>query len=84
MSSESYGTMLTQVWLTKLPPAIRLIVSRKITDADLNLETLQTALEEELVARERSGDPTRNVKRAHNHMPATATTLLSEMQGFDG
>ena len=82
--SSEYGTMLTPVLLTKLPPAIRLIVSRKITDADLNLETLQTALEEELVARERSRDPTRNVKRTHNHMPATATTLLSETQGFDG
>ena len=84
VNSKSYGTMLTPVLLTKLPPSIRLIVSRKISDADLNLETLQTALEEELVARERSGTPTQNVKRTQNHMPATATTLLSETQGFDG
>ena len=82
--SSEYGTMLTPVLLTKLPPAIRLIVSRKITDADLNLEILQTALEEELVARERSGDPTRNVKWTHNHIPVIASTLLSKTQGFDG
>ena len=84
VSSESYVTMLTPVLLTKLPPVIWLIANRKISDADLNLVTLQTVLEDELVARERSCDPTRNVKQTHSHMSATATTLLSEVQCFDG
>ena len=37
---DSYGTMLTSVLLTKLPPEVRLIVTRKTSDADLDLETL--------------------------------------------
>ena len=79
---DSYGTMLTSVLLTKLPPEIRLIVTRKASGEDLDLETLQAAFEEELVARERSCDPARN-----NHRPQdkpqpspTATILLSGTQ----
>ena len=84
MSSESYVTMLTPVLLTKLPTVIWLIANRKISDADLNLETLQTVLEDELVARERPCDPTRNVKQTQSHMSATAITLLSEVHCFGG
>ena len=40
VNSESYGTMLILVLLTKLPSAIWLIVSRKISDSDLNFATL--------------------------------------------
>ena len=43
--------MLTLVLQTKLPPEVRLIVTREASGEDLNLETLQTALEKELVAR---------------------------------
>jgi hypothetical protein len=74
---DSYGTMLTSVLLTKLPPEVRLIATRK---EHLDLETLQTILEEELVARERSRDPTRTSRHPHQdkpRLPPTATTLLS-------
>ena len=37
---ESYGTMLTSVLLTKLPPEIRLVVTRKAPGDDLDLEIL--------------------------------------------
>lgn len=46
--------------LTKIPAEIRLIATRKAPGEDLDLETLQTVLEEELVGRERSHDPTRD------------------------
>ena len=49
--------MLTSVLLTKLPPEIRLIATRKASGGDLDLETLQRVFEEELVAREFSRDP---------------------------
>ena len=71
--------MLTSVLLTKLLPEVRLIVTRKTSDADLDLETLQTILEEELSARERSRDPVRENRQPqdkHRLLP-TATALLS-------
>ena len=37
----SYKAMLTSVLLTKLPPEIRLIITRKASGEDLDLETLQ-------------------------------------------
>ena len=82
MEQESYGTMLTSVLLTKLPPEVRLIVTRKAPGDDLDLASLQTALEEELIAREHSRDPTRN-NRHHQDKPRprpTATALFSETQ----
>ena len=83
---ESYGTMLTSVLLTKLPTEIRLIATRKTPGEDLDLETLQTVLEGELVARERSQDPTRNNRRPpdKSRPTSTATTLLSGTQQSAG
>ena len=46
--------MLLPVLLTKLPPELRLIVSRKISSTDLNMDNLLKTFEEELVARERA------------------------------
>ena len=54
----SYGVMLTPVLLAKLPPELRLIVSRKISSADLNMDNLLETFEEELVARERASGAT--------------------------
>ena len=75
---DSYGTMLTSVLLTKLPPEIRLLITRKASGEDLTLETLQAVFEEELVARECSRDPARNNRYPQDKpRPPTATTLLS-------
>ena len=76
---KSYGSLLCPVLLTKLPAELQLLISRKVTDADWNLEPLMGAIEEEVVARERlsvnqSHPPTcRNEYRP----PPTATTLVS-------
>ena len=82
VEQDSYGTMLTSVLLTKLPPEIRLIVTRKAPDENLDLITLQTILGEELVARERSRDPTQNNRYPQERVrpPPTATALLSPIQ----
>lgn len=79
---DSYGTMLTSVLLTKLPSEVKLIITRKISDKNLDLETLLTILEEELVARERSRDPARTSRHPQDksRLPPTATTLLSGAQ----
>ena len=47
----SYGAMLSPVLLTKLPPELRLIVSRRISSTDLNMDNLLETFEEELVGR---------------------------------
>ena len=60
VEQDSYKTMLMSVLLMKLPPKVRLVVTGKASSEDLDLETLQTVLEEELTARERSRDPARN------------------------
>ena len=46
----SHRTMLTSVLLMKLPHAMLFIVTRKAPGEDLDLKTLQTVLEVELVA----------------------------------
>ena len=51
---ESYGTMLSSVLLSKLPPELRLIVSRKVPVDNLDMGTLLETFEQELIARERA------------------------------
>ena len=51
---ESYGTMLSSVLLSKLPPELRLIVSRKVPADNLDMGTLLETFEQELIARERA------------------------------
>ena len=86
VEQESYETMLTSVLLTKLPPEVRLIVTRNAPGDDLDLASLQIALEEELIARERSHDPTRNNRHLQDkpRPRPTATALFSETQETAG
>ena len=85
VSPDSYGAMLTSVLLMKLPPEVRLIISRKVTEDELNLETLLAVWEEELIVRERAQDPTHSKpvteKRKH---PSTAATLISGTSDASG
>ena len=50
--SESYGSLLSTVLLSKLP---QLIVSRTITDGEWNFEEIMAVIEKEIDARERAG-----------------------------
>ena len=54
IEAASYGALLSPVLLSKLPPDLRLIVSRKVSDTDLDMDALLTTFEEELTARERA------------------------------
>lgn len=81
VDQASYGTMLTSVLLVKLPPEIRLIVTRMASGEDLTFEVLQTIWVEEPVAPERSRDPDCNHRAPQDkpRLPSTATTLLLGM-----
>ena len=79
VKSETYGTMLTSVLLTKLPPEMRLLISRKSPRSELDLDTILVTLEEELIARERSGGRHRSSHERSREARFTpsATTLHS-------
>ena len=52
---NSSGILLCPVLLTKLPAELQLTISRKVTEADWNLDSLMKAVKEEITARERIG-----------------------------
>jgi hypothetical protein len=79
----TYGAMLSSVLLMKLPPELRLIISRKISSTDLNMDKLLKTFEKELVARERASgsitshaQPRRNQDRSRHQSSA----LLAKTQ----
>lgn len=79
VTSESYGSLLSSVLLSRLPQDLHLIISRRVPDSEWNLDSLLREVEEELAARERtvansSQPPSRKgVERS----PHTATTLTA-------
>lgn len=79
----SYGTMLSSVLLTKLPPELRLIVSRKISSDDLDMDSLLKTFEQELTARERanntSSQPSPRRNTGQGRPPTSA--LIAGIQG---
>ena len=79
IEADTYGTLLSPVLLTKLPPDLRLIVSRKVSDSNLDIDALLETFELELTARERA-NPQRTPpsKRSQDRRtPPTASTLFS-------
>ncbi len=57
VESSSYGAMLSPMLLMKLPPELRLIVSRETTDTELDMDSLLKVFKQELEARERASVP---------------------------
>lgn len=54
VAPDSYGALLSPMLLNKLPPELRLIVSRKIPDSTPDIALLLKIVEEELLAREQT------------------------------
>ena len=54
ISSDTYGSLLSPVLLTKLPPDMRLIISREVGDSNLDMDKLLKSFNQELSARERA------------------------------
>ncbi len=84
VSTESYGGLLASVLVNKLPPEIKLIVSRVVTGEKWELDRVMRIFEEELNARERiaisnpSGSPeVSNSQRKKQPRLPTATALYS-------
>lgn len=75
IEAASYGALLSPVLLAKLPPDLRLIVSRKVSDSNLDMDALLTTFEEELTARERANPQL--ARRSQEKPHHTASTLFS-------
>lgn len=76
---DSYGSLLCPIFLNKIPADLQLLVSRKVSEADWNLDLLMEAIEEEITARERvgAGQGCPFPRRSGHKPPPTATTLVS-------
>ena len=79
IEAGTYGALLSPVLLAKLPPDLRLIVSRKASDSNLDMDVLLETFELELTARERATPRhTQPSKRMHEgKAPPTASALFS-------
>lgn len=80
VAAETYGSLLASVLMNKLPGDLRLVIGRKIGEAEWQLDTIMTELLQEVEARERtnplSGPSLSNQKRSGGRMPPTAATLF--------
>ena len=81
VSSESYGSLLSSVLLSKLPQELRLIVARHTSDSDRNLDNLMKAMESEIEVRERATTDSTQPGRKPSKEQPTAATLLSRSVG---
>ena len=81
VESDTFGGLLCPVLINKIPADLQLIISRKVSEADWNLDILMKAIEEEIVARERvsAGSNRLPVRRTTSEpkTPPTAATLVS-------
>ena len=75
VKEETHGNLLCPVLINKIPSDMQLIVSRKVPEAEW--ENLMSAIEEEIVARERLGLP-KVPRRPESKPPLTATTLVTK------
>lgn len=81
VKSDSYGAMLAPILLTKLPPDVRLIVSRKTGGSEPKVDQLLKHVEEELAARERTAHNA-TPPPAHKQDKPTATASFANTSRF--
>ena len=79
VESDSYGSLLCPVFLKKIPADLQLIISRRVSEDDWNLDCLMLAIEEVKTAKERvsAGRGHPPTPRNEHKPPSTAATLLS-------
>ena len=81
--AQTYGGLLISVLVNKLPPELRLIVTREMTGEAWDLERLMRIFEREIDARERAFVPTNQGNVRRPRVP-TASTLLANSTGSNG
>ena len=82
INNYSYGAMLSSVLLSRLPPDIRLIVSRKASADSLDMDVLLETFEQELTARERASSSTQpSTHRNHNPSHSSTSAFVNTAPG---
>lgn len=81
VSADTYGGILSPVLIKKLPPELRLIVSREAGE-EWGLASLMKILEKELVARERAATKETNSRTFKDH--STTASFLSAGRDSNG
>ena len=81
--AQTYGGLLTSVLINKLPPELRLIVTREMTGESWDLQRLMRVFEQEIDARERAFVPTSQGNVRKPRIP-TAATLMTSDSGSSG
>ena len=77
VASGSHGSLLSPILMSKLPPEIRLIISRVVGDGDWELDKLLETLEKVVRARERAATSDTMPSRKTGKLPSTAAALLT-------
>ena len=81
VEADTYGTLLLPMLTKKLPAELRLVISRKVDEKDWTLDNVMTALEEEVKARERANESTRDPPRRPGREPPTSSSLVTGDNG---
>lgn len=76
VASESYGSLLSSVLISKLPQELRVVVSREVTSGDWDLDRLMEIVEE-INAKERAAYTSNHLSRSQPRDIPTATALTS-------
>ena len=76
VASESYGGLLTSILMNKLPPEIRLIISRDLTEDRWDMEKVMKIISREVDARERSSTLSGSDPLPRNNSPRDHLLLL--------
>ena len=81
VSADIYGSILSSVFVNKLPKELRLIVSRHVREDEWTLDAIMHVTEREIIARERAlGNSCQGPKKTTRH-PLTASSLLTSGSG---
>ena len=81
VSADTYGSILSSVFVNKLPEELRLIVSRHVREDEWTLDAIMHVTEREIIARERAlGNSCQGPKKTTRH-PLTASSLLTSGSG---
>ena len=84
--SSTYGSFLFSILMTKLPHDLRLLVSRRVSDDDWDLDSLMRILDEEIGARERAATmlTPHPICQRQGKYSATAAVLMTGDSSFHG
>ena len=75
---SSYGSLLSSILINKVPEDLRLVVSRRVTDSDWDLNSLMNVIVEEIDARERAVTVLTPLRRQGRDIPTAAVLMTSD------